>query len=284
MSTLVIGAAGAALGAGALAAGVRARRAQREAIERLRRRPKGAPDAAERGSAGSILRGRPWIPPVLGGVVLAIWLIVGLPPIWAVSFAVMAGVFAHLALDHLRSGRILRIENQLAEGIDLMVASLSAGAGPLEALESAAQELAEPLAEEFASVAGRIRLGDAPREAFSELLRRVPLEDMQLFTFTLTVHGESGGSLAPTLSTVGESIRDRIELQRNVRSQSAQAQASVLGILAISYFLALLMWRTAPERFEDFIVAPFGASLASGAVLLQALGLVWISRLSKLRF
>ncbi|MEZ5980488.1 MAG: ATPase, T2SS/T4P/T4SS family [Planctomycetota bacterium] len=95
-------------------------------------------------------------------------------------------------------GRVLRIENQLAEGIDLMVASLSAGAGPLEALESAALELREPLADEFASVAGRIRLGDAPREAFAELLRRVPLEDMQLFTFTLTVHGESGGSLAPT--------------------------------------------------------------------------------------
>jgi tight adherence protein B len=92
------------------------------------------------------------------------------------------------------------------------------------------------------------------------------------------------GSLAPTLSTVGKSIRDRIEIGRRVRAQSTQAQASVIGIVCITYFLGLLMWRTNPTSFEEFLRNPVGANILAGAMVLQAVGLLWITRLSQLKF
>ena len=49
-------------------------------------------------------------------------------------------------------------------------------------------------------------------------MARVPLETFRLFAAALTVHQEVGGSLAPTLATVGRIIRDRIELTRRIRS------------------------------------------------------------------
>ena len=68
-----------------------------------------------------------------------------------------------------------------------------------------------------------------PRAGYRGLTKRVPLETFLLFTSALTVHWETGGSLAPTLASVGRTIRDRIEIARRIRSNSAQSRGLDLG-------------------------------------------------------
>jgi Flp pilus assembly protein TadB len=60
------------------------------------------------------------------------------------------------------------------------------------------------------------------RAAVSDLQVHVPLETFDLFATSLAIHWEVGGSLATTLSTVGRTVRDRIELARRVRAQSSR--------------------------------------------------------------
>jgi Type II secretion system (T2SS), protein F len=79
-----------------------------------------------------------------------------------------------------------------------------------KALESAAQESRPPLREQLDEVTGRIHFGDDAQAVFRSLTERVPLETFLLFSSALSVHWEVGGSLAPTLATVGRTIRDRI--------------------------------------------------------------------------
>ena len=112
-----------------------------------------------------------------------------------------------------------------------MVGSLRAGASLLSAFESALRGVRSPLRPYFQEVAGRIRLGDDPRAAVSELPAHVPLETFRLFATSLSVHWEVGGSLATTLGTVGRTVRDRIELSRRVRAQGVEAHASVAVVL-----------------------------------------------------
>jgi tight adherence protein B len=191
---------------------------------------------------------------------------------------------AWIVEQQIAARRALRVETQLANAIDLMVGALSAGAGMNEALDSAAEESPQPIKGEIAEVLGRIRYGENPQLVWDDFTVRVPLETFRLFSFTMSVHGEVGGSLAPTLSQVGRAIRDRIEISRRIRAQSTEAQASVIGIVCITYFLGVLMWRTNPHHFEEFLKHPFGANVTAGAMVLQAIGLVWITKLSQLRF
>lgn len=288
MTAALVG-AGAALSAGVVAWAYRGVRNQRELRDRLLVKPiVSNAEVAEEDRPKPLktclrrYRFAAWTAGV--AVFLVLQLLVGLAATFALALAVMSGVCVHLLEDQRATRRSLLVESQLAEAIDLMVASLSAGAGPLEAMETAADEIKLPLKEEFQSVVGQIRCGEQQREAFAVLAERIPLENFRLFAFTLAAHGDSGGSLAPTLSTVGESIRDRIELSRMARSQSAQSQASVIGILGITWFLGLMMWRSAPERFEEFVSSSTGGSLLAGAMMMQAVGLAWISKMSKLRF
>jgi tight adherence protein B len=231
------------------------------------------------------LRRLHWLPVAIGLVVAsAARFLLGLDLVYAVALGVIGGVLAYLVEGWRHQRNRLRLETQLANAIDLMVASLGAGSGLMEAIEGAAREAGQPLKPELQETLGRIRFGETPKQVFEDLAERVPLEAFRLFAFTMAVHGETGGSLAPTLSSVGRTIRDRIEIGRRVRSQSTQAQASVMGIVLITYFLGVLMWRANPVGFQEFLAHPVGANVVAAAIVLQAVGLLWITRLTQLRF
>lgn len=185
--------------------------------------------------------------------------------------------------DMLVEKRLLRLEAQLADVIDLLVGSLQAGAGLSGALAYAAEATHRPLRPLLDDMSRRLRLGDDPETVFREPAARAPLASFRLFALSLGTQWEAGGSLAPTLALVGRSVRDRISLGRRVNSQTASAVGSMLAILAISYGLGLLMWLWEPERVEAFVGARVGAWAVAVAMVLQALGLLWMWRLAKIR-
>lgn len=225
------------------------------------------------------------VPPAIGvASTLALWVVVGLPIEVAAAGGFLIGVMVHLLEEHRGQQQEALIEMQLATAIYLMVGSLRAGASLLAAFESALEEVGPPLRPYFQEVAGRIRLGDDPKSAVSDLQVHVPLETFRLFATSLAIHWEVGGSLATTLSTVGQTVRDRIELSRRVRAQAVESHASVGVVLAIAYVLGFLMWRTNPDRLNAFIGSGIGTAVVALVIALQAIGLLWMSRLTRTAF
>ena len=226
-----------------------------------------------------------YVPPAIGvASTMALWMVVGLPIEVAAAGGFLLGVMVQLLEEHRRGQQEALIEMQLATAIYLMVGSLRAGASLLAAFESALEEVGPPLRPYFQEVAGRIRLGDDPKSAVSDLQVHVPLETFRLFATSLAIHWEVGGSLATTLSTVGQTVRDRIELSRRVRAQAVESHASVGVVLAIAYILGFLMWRTNPDRLNAFIGSSIGTAVVALVIALQAIGLLWMSRLTRTAF
>ena len=96
------------------------------------------------------------------------------------------------------------------------------------------------------------------------LTERVPLETFLLFASALSVQAETGGSLAPTLASVGRTIRDRIEIARRIRSNSAQSEVSTMAVFVLTYFIALLVWRGNPEQMHEFLATTIGQWTVAG--------------------
>ncbi len=224
--------------------------------------------------------------PWMAGFVAAVLLHFALG--WALPFVIAVGLILSLLGGQLESYLAVRqtakIETQLADAIDLMVAALGAGAGLTDALENATRESRRPLQTQLEDVVGRIRFGDDPRTVYQGLTQRVPLETFLLFSSALAVQSETGGSLASTLASVGRTIRDRIEIARRIRSNSAQSEVSTLAVLMLTYFIALVVWRTNPKQMHDFLATSIGQWAVAGTILFQAVGLLWMSLLSRLRF
>jgi tight adherence protein B len=203
---------------------------------------------------------------------------------FCLALATIVSLLATLADAMWLGRREALIEQQLADAIDLMVGALHAGASVPTALESALAEIRAPLRGQLEEMLGRLRYGDDPLAVFQALAARVPLDNFRLFSAALAVHWEVGGSLAPTLATVGRTIRDRIEVARRVHSMTTQSRVSTIAILAATYFIALVMWRNDPDRMVNFLNNSLGQSLVSGALVLQAVGIVWAAQIGKVKF
>jgi tight adherence protein B len=224
--------------------------------------------------------------PWLAGVAVAVLIhfLLGWTTPFIVAIAVILGLLGGQFEGYLAAQKTARIEGQLADAIDLMVGALGAGGGLLNCLEHVLIECKAPLLEQLEELVGRIRFGDAPQAVFRGLVERVPLETFQLFASALAVHWETGGNLAPILANVGRTIRDRIEINRRIQSNIAQSQVSTAAVLALTYFIALIVWRTNPDQTDLFLSTIYGQWMVAGTILLQAVGIAWMSAISRLRY
>ena len=57
-----------------------------------------------------------------------------------------------------------------------------------------------------------------------------------------------------------------------------------MAMLLLTYFIALVVWRTNPEQMHEFLATTIGQWAVAGTILLQAVGLVWMSFISRLKF
>jgi len=284
MAEVLVGSA-AALGLGAGALLLRRRRLRERALARLAEPFLRDEEAPEVTAPESLAPRHAWAAyAAVVGLAFGLYAFADWPAIFCLALTLIGTVCAHVGLASLANRRKVLLETQLTEAIDLVVGGLNAGAGTLDALDTAAREVREPLRSHLRDVVGAIRLGTRPRDAYEDLYLALPLDSYRLFAFALTVNEETGGSLAPTLAMVARSVRDNVELRRRIHSETMQAQGSVLGILAITYGIGLVTWQTHPERVEAFVADESGIRILAAAMILQALGLFWMSRMIKIRF
>jgi tight adherence protein B len=226
-----------------------------------------------------------WAAP-LSGVLCSLLLALTASVPWVLSFALgtLSGMLAWQLESVLAARRVRLLEQQLADALDMMIAAVKSGASLLSAIGSAQQQASQPLRAEFDFLAGRVRLGDEPSAALSDLAERVPLESFELFTQALAVNWTVGGQLSATLASIARTVRDRIELTRRMHSMTMQSRLSVISVMAVTYFLGALMWRNDPERMGGFLSSLIGQWAVAVAVVLQGVGVLWISLLSRPRF
>jgi len=226
-----------------------------------------------------------WVPWAIGIVAAMIaGLVFRLSPPYVLAIAVMISLLSSQVEAFLAGQTAARLENQLADSIDIMIGAVGAGASVGTAIESAVTESRQPLRPYLEEISGRIRLGDEPAEVFRSLAQRVPLETFLLFTSALSVHWEVGGKLTSTLTTVGRTIRDRIEISRKIRSNTAQSQFSTIALIGLTYFIAVIVWNNGRDQMEEFVTSSVGSWFVAGSVILQAVGIVWMNIISKAKF
>ena len=201
------------------------------------------------------------------------------------SISIAIGFVVALVFSQIESAwhqtRISRIERQLIDLLDMMIPMLRSGAGVSTALATASESIESPLREQIDWCVQRIQLGDSGTDVFQKLSQHIPIDVMELFATTMSVHWETGGSLAPVLASVTRVARDRQEIARRIRSNIAQSQFSTVAVLLLIYFVALVLWLDRPEPMQDFVRSSIGSAAIATTIIMQAIGIVWMNAMSK---
>jgi tight adherence protein B len=171
----------------------------------------------------------------IGVVVLAglIALVVSHNPITALCVAGVAA-FLHIPILRIkRSWRIDKFVTQLAEFLVLITNSLRSGQTFLQGVDIASKDSPNPIGMEFRLLLKETNLGVPVETAFTNMLVRVPSEDLKIVMSAFSIQRNVGGNLADIMDQVAAMIRQRIAIQGQIKVLTTQGKLSgaIVGLL-----------------------------------------------------
>lgn len=172
----------------------------------------------------------------------------------------------------------------LPEFLDLVYNSLQAGNTSHTAWKLAAEQAPEPL---DIYVNRHFRQLDFSRK-IEDILRDfqedVDINEISMIISSVTIQNTIGGQLAPLLNTVASTIRQRTQLQKDVKALTAQGRLSGYVVAALWPISFLLFSYLSPGYFDILFDTLLGQLLLIISVLLELLGFWIISRIIDIQF
>ncbi len=140
--------------------------------------------------------------------------------------AVIFSFIPELYVKFRASNRIKTFNGQLGDTITMMANALRGGYSFLQTMDMVGKEAPEPTASEFQRVVQEVGLGRTTSDALSNLLRRMPSDDLDLMITAVNIQHEVGGNLATILDSIGHTIRERVRIKGEIKTLTAQGRLS----------------------------------------------------------
>jgi len=219
---------------------------------------------------------------IIGVVGAALTYLLTQQALFAGAAFAMLPVLPILQIYLLRNQRLAKFEEQLPEGLDIMVRALRAGHAFNEALGMVGDELEGPVAEEFNRAYADINYGMSLEVVFLELLRRVPSVSLQALTTAILIQRQVGGNTAEILSKIAEVVRARFRFRRKVKTLTAEGRMSGWVLAMVPFALAAVLVLIAPDYVAELKDSEDGKDLVMKGLMLEVIGVIWIRRLLKM--
>ena len=180
-----------------------------------------------------------------------------------------------------RSRRLNAFGAGLADTLQLMSGSLSAGLSLAQSIDTIVREGNEPIASEFRRVVIETRLGVPLEDSLDGVAQRMESRDWEWVVMAIRIQREVGGNLAELLLQVAGTLREREFLRRHVKALSAEGRLScyILGALPPGFLVFLTV--TKPDYVHPLYSTALGYILLAAIGLLLSVGIVWMAKVAK---
>ncbi len=184
-----------------------------------------------------------------------------------------------VVLNNLKKRRVILFEKQLGDTISILANSLKAGYSYMQAVNSVAKDMPDPVGKEFKILLKEMSLGVNASEALDNLKTRVDSKDLSLMITAIKIQRETGGNLAEILNNISETIMERIKIQGEIKTLTAQGRMSgiVIGLMPIALILVLLLINK--EYISVLFNTEIGKVLLISAVISELIGAFFIKKI-----
>ena len=168
--------------------------------------------------------------------------------------------------------------------LEALASGLSAGLSLAQAVDYAAEELAGPASSALRLLSLRLALGIPMEKALASLLDLHPDDAFALVVEGIALQRQFGGDLIRMLSETGTRLRERMEVEQEVRAVTAQGRLSGWVLAALVPVSAALLLISNPRYIDVLFDTWIGQSLLVLSLVLQLFGWAVISRLVRIAY
>ncbi len=149
-------------------------------------------------------------------------------------------------------------------------------------MDTVVREASAPTSEEFARALTETRLGMALSEALEGMAQRTDSEDFGWVVMAINIQSEVGGNLAQLLETVANTLREREQVRRQVRTLSAEGKLSAWVLIALVPLMGLYMLSVNRDYVSLLWTTSMGRTLLGVGLTLLTLGIVGIRKVIRI--
>ena len=201
-------------------------------------------------------------------------------------FGVLAGLFGAslpvLVLLRDKARRLARFEEQLPDALMIMSRALRAGHPFSDAMKLVAEEMADPVGQEFRRTFMEINYGGDVRSALGGMLGRVSSVTVMVFVTSVMIQKETGGNLAELLDGLSSMIRDRFRFQRKLRTLSAEGRLAAWVLSLLPFALAGVLSLVSPNFLPMLTGHPLGQKMIMASFVMVIIGIFWMRRIVRI--
>jgi tight adherence protein B len=197
-------------------------------------------------------------------------------------FALLGTLVPIVALGIAMRRRLNRLHGQVVDVLMIIASSLRAGHSFLQAIDMVSKEISEPAAGEFSRAVSEIRLGRPVQEALNSMAERMGSEDFDWAMMAVNIQREVGGNLAEVLDTVGETLRDRETVRRQVKVLAAEGKLSARILTVLPFAIGLYIAKINPGYLNLLFTTQLGLVMLIGASALMLLGIFIMRRMVRI--
>jgi tight adherence protein B len=194
-------------------------------------------------------------------------------PLFAAPIAgLLAFATPFLWLMFQRSKRLATFASQLPDALELIARALRSGHSLAAGMQVVADEMPPPISDEFNKVYQEQNLGITIEDALRSMCERVPNLDLRFFVTSVAIQRQTGGDLAEILDKIGYVIRERYRILGQVKALTGEGRLSGVVLVALPFFLLLVMLYIQPEYVQPLWTHPMGKKMSAFAILMQIVG------------
>ena len=169
--------------------------------------------------------------------------------------------------------------NQLPDVLTLLVGALRAGYGMMQAMDMLIDRMPQPASTEFARAMRAVNLGMPLTPALGDMADRVGSEDLYLVVTAMNVQQELGGNLSQILETITETIRERIEIKREIQVFTSQQRMTGYMLAGLPLVVVVALMFINPGYIGKLVEPGIMRLVLAAAVGMQILGFIVIQKI-----
>ena len=196
-----------------------------------------------------------------------------------VAVAALLGYLPIGLLSFKRSRRINAFNKALPDAIDMMGRALRAGHSMAASINIVAEQSLEPVRSEFGEVFKQQNFGLPLRDAMTQMLDRVPSQDLRVLVTGMLVQKETGGNLAEILDRIANTIRERLRIHGEIKTHTAQGRMTGWILCALPIVMLVVINMINPGYSNMLINTPIGKMLSYLGIALLITGGVIIRQI-----
>ena len=202
----------------------------------------------------------------------------------SVTLAVVGAALPIIYIKIKKGKRIKAFEAQLGDTLIMMCNGLRSGFSFQQAMENVANDMPAPIGMEFGRVCNEIRYGATMEEALNNMADRVKSPDLMLVVSAVLIQRTTGGNLSEILSTISNTIRERIKIKGEINSITAQGRMSGLIIGSLPICIAAILMVVNPEYMTTFFTTTAGNIMLIVSVVMEILGFFAIRKVVSIEY